>query len=209
MTATPVANPNQGIQTIPCNDKLFDGRQTQLLQELHISRLYAIGNTDLMGTKKLGLLCSSKCPAKLILQTYDVVASLHRKRGTFLSGFHSPIERECLNILLRGDCPIIVCPARSLDRMTIPLAWKAPIQQGRLLILSAFSNSLRRPTKQLTARRNGIVAALADRVFIPYAAPGSKTETLAKTLVSLGREVLTFADDHNSNLLELGVKGWR
>lgn len=38
---------------------------------------------------------------------------------TVIGEFHSPMEKECLNILLRGSQPIIVCPARSLENMRI------------------------------------------------------------------------------------------
>jgi predicted Rossmann fold nucleotide-binding protein DprA/Smf involved in DNA uptake len=207
-TAMPVTSANQGIHTILSDDKLFDEAQTQHLHELRVVRFSAIGNTHLLATKKLGLLCSNKCPGKLILQTHDLLASLHGQHITVVGGFHSPIEKECLNILLRGDCPTIICPARSLDRMRIPRGWKTPLDRGRMLLLSAFSSSNRRPTRQSTVRRNCIVAALADKVFIPYAAPGSKTETLAKRLVSLRQEVLTIPDDHNSNLLDLVVRAW-
>jgi len=39
-----------------------------------------------------------------------------------ISGFHTPAEKECLRILLRGAQPIIICPARSIE--PIFLSWK-------------------------------------------------------------------------------------
>jgi len=55
---------------------------------------------------------------------------------TVISGFHAPMDRECLRILLRGKQPIIVCPARSLEKLRFPANWREPIEAGRMLILS-------------------------------------------------------------------------
>ena len=199
------ARSNPQIHTILPHDKLLGQTQTKQFQELRIFRFFEIGNTALLATRKLGLLCSRKCPGKLILRTYDMMSTLQRKDLSVISGFHSPIEKECLKILLRGHNSIIVCPARSLDGMRIPSAWKAPIERGDMLLLSAFSNNNRRPTKQSTARRNSIVAALADKVFIPYAAQDSKTLEFARKLVDRGKTVLSLPSPENSPLFHLGA----
>ena len=47
--------------------------------------------------------------------------------------------------------------------------------QNRLLLLSPFSDKQRRATAHTSLYRNQFVAALADRVVVPYAAPSSKT----------------------------------
>jgi hypothetical protein len=36
-----------------------------------------------------------------------------------IGGFHSPMEKECLDLLLRGQQPIVICPARSIQGMRI------------------------------------------------------------------------------------------
>jgi predicted Rossmann fold nucleotide-binding protein DprA/Smf involved in DNA uptake len=54
---------------------------------------------------------------------------------------------------------------------------KAPLAAGRLLILSAFPTTETRVTAGLAARRNAIVSALADEVFIAHATPGGRLET--------------------------------
>ena len=50
---------------------------------------------------------------------------------------------------------------------------------SRLLVLSPFPAMARRPTAELAAQRDELVADLAQRVFIAHAAPGSKTEAFA------------------------------
>ena len=58
----------------------------------------ALGNTDILHQKMLALFCSVKCPGKLILQTYDLMQNLKEANVTIISGFHSPMEQECLTI---------------------------------------------------------------------------------------------------------------
>jgi len=76
-----------------------------------------LGNLDNLKEKKLAFFCSVKCPGHLVLKVYDLSQSLKQARATVIGGFHSPIERECLAILLRGKQPIIICPARSIKGM--------------------------------------------------------------------------------------------
>src|SRR3974377_1055232 len=75
-------------------------------------QLSALGNLDLLQLPKTALFCSAKCPGSAILAAYDQAASWRDSGRCVISGFHSPIEKECLRILLRGSQPIIICPGR-------------------------------------------------------------------------------------------------
>lgn len=108
---------------------------------------------------------------------YDIKYCLGRDAGCcVISGFHSPVEKECLRILLRGEPPLIICPARGLPRR-IPPEWETPLTAGRLLILSAFPTTETRMTADLASRRNAMVAALAGDVYVAHAAPGGRLDT--------------------------------
>ena len=75
-----------------------------------------IGNEAILKKPKIALFCSVKCPGKLILETYDL-AKRFRNEGTLvISGYHSPMEQECLRILLRSTNPVIWCLARGMYR---------------------------------------------------------------------------------------------
>lgn len=168
--------------------------------------LSALGNLNLIRRKKVALFCSAKCPGNLILQTYDLAQKWSEEDVTVISGFHSPMEQECLRILLRGTRPIIICPARSIDGMRIPKEYKEPLAKGKLLLLSPFSRSQRRMTAQSATTRNYLVAALADKVFVPHAAPQGKTEVLCRTIIGWGKPLYTLTSDYNANLVSLGAK---
>ncbi len=152
----------------------------------------AIGNTDILGNKTLAVFCSVKCPGKIILKTYELMRKLREHGVTVISGFHSPMEQECLNILLRGKQPVIICPARGIEGMRIKKEYIKPIEAGRLLLLSSFSNKDNRISSKRAYRRNRFAAALADEILVPYAAPGSRTGALRKELLEKGKTVLTF-----------------
>jgi len=160
-----------------------------LLGDAAPERIYAIGNLDVLSQPLLALFCSSKCPGSVILQTYDAVCALRDAGVTIISGFHSPIEKECLRLLLRGTQPIVICPARSIERMRMPSEWRAPLAAGRLLILSPFDAKHPRITAETAQYRNRFAAALATRILIPHAAPGSKTEAFAREVEGWGKQV--------------------
>ena len=143
--------------------------------------LTALGNLNLLALPKTALFCSALSPGKVILTAYDQAAKWRDAGRCVISGFHSPVEKECLQILLRGSQPIIVCPARALPHR-VPPDWKRPLAAGRLLILSPFTATANRVTAELAARRNEFVAALADEVFIAHAAAGGHLETLTRRL---------------------------
>ena len=71
--------------------------------------LFALGNMDILHQKTFALFCSVKCPGNLILKTYDLARELRDTGTVVISGFHSPMEKECLSLLLRGKQPIIWC----------------------------------------------------------------------------------------------------
>ena len=123
-----------------------------------------------------------------------------------VGGFQTPMEKECLRLLLRGSQPVVICPARGIENMRVPRDWRPALDAGRLLIVSPFSNAYRRPTVKLAAERNRFVAAIAERVFIAHAAPGSKTEALANELSIARKHLFTLPEETNANLLSLGAQ---
>jgi predicted Rossmann fold nucleotide-binding protein DprA/Smf involved in DNA uptake len=143
----------------------------------------------LLSLPKTALFCSVRCPGHAILRTYDQAVQWRDQGRCVISGFHSPVEQECLRILFRGPQPIIICPARSIENMRISSEWKAAFEAGRLLLLSPFKPEDRRPTKELAARRNELVAALADEVWFAHITLGGQMEQLARK-VAEGRKLL-------------------
>jgi len=165
-----------------------------------------LGNSDILNHKKLAFFSSVRCPGHLILKTYDLAQQLKERGVTVVSGFHSPIERECLKILLRGTQPIILCPARSLKGMRLKKEYKKPIEDGRLLLLSPFKDSQKRNSVETSTERNRFVAALADSVFIAHASANSKMEKFCREVLGWGKSLYTFESDANKSIINIGAK---
>ena len=168
--------------------------------------LSCTGDAAILSRSRLALFCSIKCPGNTILKTFDLMKELRDEGITVIGGFHSPMEKGYLDILLRGRQPIIICPARSIETMRIPKEWRKPLEDERLLVLSPFPAKEKRKSSGRAEFRNRFVAALADRVLVPYAAPGGKTEQLCRTIISWDKPLLTFDTKHNANLLALGAR---
>ena len=170
------------------------------------ARITAIGSLAILERQTTALFCSVKCPGNLILQTYDLARAMRDAGATVIGGFHSPMEKECLAVLLRGTQPIIICPARSLAARRLPVAWRAPIARGRLLLLSPFDEKDRRATADLAQRRNELVAALADEIVIAHAAADSRLAAFARDLLDWGKPLFTLAGADNDLLIRLGAQ---
>lgn len=164
-----------------------------------------LGIQSLLQTPKLALLCSRACPGAIIVQTLDAVRALRDTPWTVISGFQSPTEQECLEILLRGERPVIVCPARSAEGMRIPAAWKSAVAAGRMLITSPFDKTVRRATAATADERNRYVVSLADAVFIPHAAPGGSLDRLVRDHIVGRKRFWTLDDPANAHLFALGA----
>ncbi|TVM04035.1 MAG: DNA-binding protein [Candidatus Brocadia sp. WS118] len=165
-----------------------------------------LGDLSILQNKSLALFCSVKCPGTLILKTYDLAQQLRQAGVTVIGGFHSPIEREFLEILLRGSQPIIICPARSIEGMRIPNTWRLPMNEGRLLIPSPFDQKHHRITVALGEKRNEFVAAIADQIFVAHATSGGKTEQFCQKVISWGKTLLTFDCKENTHLIHMGAR---
>jgi predicted Rossmann fold nucleotide-binding protein DprA/Smf involved in DNA uptake len=185
--------------TYPSHLQKYLGRQAPAV-------ITSLGNLDNLKHKKLAFFCSVKCPGHIILKAHDLSQSLKEADVTVIGGFHSPIERECLSILLRGTQPVIVCPARSLKGMRMKKEFKKPLEKGRLLLLSPFKENQKRNTVETAMERNRFVAALADAVFVAHASPNSKIEKFCHEVLRLGKSLYTFESEGNKFLINIGAK---
>jgi predicted Rossmann fold nucleotide-binding protein DprA/Smf involved in DNA uptake len=187
-------------------DSRYPDQLQRSLAEDAPARISVLGNLDILKENKIAFFCSSKCPGDIIIKTYDLAKKWLDDGVTVIGGFHSPVEQECLTVLLRGKQPVIVCPARSIEGMRINEEYKKPLEEGRLLILSASEKKERRITSETSQTRNRFVAAIADKIIIAHAEPSGRTEHLLQQIFAWGKPVFTFSSKHNDNLLTTGAK---
>ena len=171
-----------------------------------LPKLRSNGNLHLLDEPLTALFCSSQCPGDLIIKTYDLARSMRDAGVAVIGGFQTPMEKECLRLLLRGTQPVVICPARSIENLRLPADWRPALEAGCLLVVSPFPQHYRRPTAKTAERRNDLVENLAHQVFIADAAPNSKTEALAHRLAYNGKAILTMDSPANRKLISLGAE---
>jgi predicted Rossmann fold nucleotide-binding protein DprA/Smf involved in DNA uptake len=169
---------------VKSTDALYPARLHERLGENAPKTLTALGAVASLSQPKTALFCSVRCPGDAILAAYDAARQLRDEGVTVASGFHSPVEKECLRILLRGKQPIIICLARAMEKIRIPEGWRRALDTGRLLLLSPFEKRPRRPTIESSRQRNELVAALCDEVLIIHAEPGGSVARIRELVGS-------------------------
>jgi predicted Rossmann fold nucleotide-binding protein DprA/Smf involved in DNA uptake len=168
-------------------------------------QIWALGDVAILQKPLLGLFCSVKCPGDLILRTYDLARALRDAGVPVVSGFHTPIEKDCLDLLLRGSQPVVVCPARSTQNMRLSKILKAGVEEKRVLFLSPFEEKLKRPTSESSLHRNHLVGILSAAVFVAYAEPGGRTEEFCSEVLNAGKPLYTFQSTYNGVIIEKGA----
>jgi predicted Rossmann fold nucleotide-binding protein DprA/Smf involved in DNA uptake len=168
--------------------------------------LSACGNLDLARLPLVALLSSIRTPPDLVLRSFDLVRKLRTLEVPVVGGFQSPLEKECLALLLRGRQPVVICPARGIEGMRLRRHWRQPFLDDRLLIVSPFPARQRRPSIRLAEQRNRVVGGLAKRAFLVHARPGSRTFRFARTALDWGIEVFCFEHARNRELLLMGAQ---
>jgi predicted Rossmann fold nucleotide-binding protein DprA/Smf involved in DNA uptake len=169
----------------------------------------AAGNPDILKHPGIGLICSIQCPGSIIIKTFDVIRRLRDEKIVMIGGFHSPMERECLDILLRGSQPVILCPAKSLRNLRMGKAARKALADGRLLVLSIFGYEIRRATSREALLRNDMVAAMAETILVPHAVKNGKAWTAIRRALENSQKILTFEDEANTDLIASGARAYR
>lgn len=139
-----------------------------------------IGNKELLKLHKTAFLCSRKIPAAAVLKCYDWAIAQRDAGKCVISGFHSKLEKDVLHYLLKGKQPIIIALARGLKAKIEP-ELQAPMEQGRLLIITPFEETTKRVTEETATAKNKIMIEISDDVTIGYVNSNGKLTELLKT----------------------------
>lgn len=131
---------------------------------MDISPAY-LGNKELLKQKKVGFLASRKISSLSILPTLDWATEVSKREdNAIVSGFHSKMERNVLEILLKGQCGIIIVLARGMYRK-LPKQYEEAMSQNRLLIISNEKDNVKRVSEQTAHKRNEYVREIADEMM--------------------------------------------
>ncbi len=137
------------------------------------------GNKELLDRRLVAFFASRTAPPEAFGLATRWAYEIARTDNVVISGFHSPIERAVLDILIAEGCSVVVALGRSLYRK-MPAHLQMAYDENRVLFVS-FRNYSRHSfsTSQL---RNWATADLAaETIFAPFA-PTSQLSTLYLTL---------------------------
>lgn len=143
-------------------------------------KLWHHGNAAPLDQPLDALLCSRACPGVKILEAMDLAQRWRAENRPVISSFHTPVEKECLRIFLRGPQPLVVCPARGLEPFLLPKEMEAKFQRKELLIISPFDSNVRRATKETAEERIRLIFELAARHTVIHASAGGLLERIVK-----------------------------
>lgn len=203
-TALPLAGRYHSCHELKANDPNYPPNLLQS-DQVEFPTLYGLGDPSILRRHCIGILCSVTCPGSVIIKTFDVIREIRDAGVTVAGGFHSPMERECLDFLLCGKEPTILCMSRHPRRAGLPKRWQAAIDNSTLFLLSPFGPTTRRTSRATSYRTNLLVAHLSRAIVVPYASPLGMTAEIATKCLAKGMKILTFPDTENSDLRRRGA----
>lgn len=157
----------------------------------------------------IAFFCSQSCPGDVILRAQDWANACDPQSAPVIGGFHTPVERDVLRILLRGGVPVTIVLARAAKGWRPPAPLGSGIRDaiavGLAKIVSPFPETHRRTTAASAETRNRYILTLAPTIVIAHAAPGGKTEELAREALVQKLTVFTLPSPLNANLVEIGA----
>lgn len=174
----PSADRAHGPHSISQCDDAYPGCLVQRLGADAPHVITIVGSPAPLSAPVTAFLCSKEAPGATILKAFDQAAAWRDSLRCVISGFHSPLERQCLDILLRGQQSVVMALARGFGALRLPAKQRRAIDDGRLTIISPFASTERRATADLAHRRNLFIAALADDVVFGFVAPGGSLARL-------------------------------
>ncbi len=139
-----------------------------------------LGNTSLLERKKIGYFASGIIASLSVLPTLDWATEVAKHDDVaIVSGFHSKMEREVLDILLRGRCGIICVLARPIYKV-IPEKYRDAFAQDRVLFISNSSSKSTMTSRHLCQKRNEYIASISDELVFSSLTPTSSLYPLSQ-----------------------------
>lgn len=142
------------------------------------------GNAELLNCKLVAFFASRNTTADASTLAHRWAEEIATTNKVVISGFHSALEREVMDILLRHKRPIIVGLGRTLYKK-IPTIYHEAIKENRILFIS-YRNHSRHSWSNAQIRNWSIAQEVDNIVFAPYPEE-SMLSTLHYTL-SLGNK---------------------
>jgi len=157
------------------------------------------GNEHLLKKTKWGIVASRAVRPEITRQILKAVDTMNEIEETFISGWHSPIEKEIHLYLVRRTFPHIHAEAKGLPHAGCPLGGED------VLFVTHCDDSVDRITRKHALRRNRLICSLADRLIVPWLDPDRETFDIVSKTCSR-KPVYVFEYDNGKSLLDAGAR---
>ena len=128
----------------------------------------SLGNPDLLERHLVAFFASRSVTPETECRCMAWAERISKSQAVVISGFHSPLERKILGILLANRCSVVMVLGRRMYKR-IPEEYRLAIDEGRMLIDTV--RDLPRQSMNSAQIRNWYVAKIADEIyFAPFEA---------------------------------------
>ena len=139
--------------------------------------IVTLGNAELLKLEKVGFLSSRKVPPSAVLQCYDWAGRMRDAGVCVMGGFQSPLEKDVLKLLLKGEQPVILVLGRKMwAEKYVPEEFRKHIDAGRMLVVSPVTQTISRIDVQSAAMRNRYIIENSDTMVFATLCPGGELE---------------------------------
>ena len=144
-----------------------------------------LGNISMLERKKIGYFAAGKIASLSVFPTLDWAMEVaKRDEVAIVSGYHSTMEREVLDILLKGRCGIICVLARPIYKV-VPGKFRVAYAHDRILFISHNTYSSTMTSRALCQRRNEYVASISDELVFSSLTTESSLYPLSLTTTQI------------------------
>lgn len=150
--------------------------------------LQYLGNTDLLQLPKTAFLCSRHISASAVLKCYDWATEQRRQGVCVIGGFHSPLEKDVFQILIKGSQPLVMVLGRAMYK-NLPEIYQTALLQNRLLIVSVSPSTPRHST-QSALKRNKYIIENAQKVVFGWLDPLGELIKLYENYKSSDKQII-------------------
>ena len=156
--------------------------------DTRLSGLTGVGNAALLDEPLTAFFASRTCPGSAIRAAMDWAVAEARSGRTIIGGFHSPLERSVLEVLLAAHGRVVIALARDVGKALLPNAWRQAAFRGEIAVVSVTPD-VKRLTGTLARLRNDWISKLAASIVIAHVQPGGQLENDAIRWRDEGRKV--------------------
>ncbi len=135
------------------------------------------GNKDILTLSKTVFLCSQRCPAEVVLKSFDWAKKQREAGNCIICGNHSQMEKDVFEILLKGKQPLILFLARGM-KSRWELQIEKAVKDNRLLVISPFAKEIKRITRKTAEKRNEKMIDMSDKVAAGFITPNGQLDKL-------------------------------